>query len=106
MNDHLIAKELTYAEMFWVKGTQLTEFSYEISTLKVGKDLAANLKILKLKLFLDQHGLLTSQNLIILPGKQRHSRFLAEKEHMRLFHGGHTLMAASLAIRSTLREVA
>ena len=48
MKDHLSAKELTDAEMFWVKTTQLVEFSHEISTLKAGKELAADSKILML----------------------------------------------------------
>ena len=42
MKDYLSAKELTDVDMFWVKSTQLAEFSYEISTLKAGKELAAN----------------------------------------------------------------
>ena len=41
MKDHLSAKELTDVEMIWVKGTQLAEFSQDISTLKAGKELAA-----------------------------------------------------------------
>ena len=50
MKDHLSAKELHVidAKMFWVKFTQLAEFSHEISTLKAGKELANNLKVLKL----------------------------------------------------------
>ena len=44
MKDHLFAKELTDAEMFWVKSTQLAEFSHEISTLNAGKELTANQK--------------------------------------------------------------
>ena len=46
--DHLSAKELTDAEMFWVKTTQLAEFSHEISPLKAGKELTTNSKILML----------------------------------------------------------
>ena len=42
MKDHLSVKELTDAKMFWVKSTQLAEFSHEISMLKAGKELAAN----------------------------------------------------------------
>ena len=38
----MFAKELTDVEMFWVRGTQLAEFSHEISTLKAGKELAAS----------------------------------------------------------------
>ena len=58
MKDRLSARELTEAEMFLVKFTQLVDFSNEISTLKAGKELAANWKILKLQLFLDHCGLL------------------------------------------------
>ena len=89
MRDHLSAKELTDAEMFWVKSTQLAEFSHEISTMKTGKKLAANSKILMLQPFLYQRGLLrvegklnllnqeiTIQNLIILLGKQKFMRLL------------------------------
>ena len=45
MKDHLSAKDLTDTEMFWVKSTQLAEFSHEISTLKAGKEVDANSKI-------------------------------------------------------------
>ena len=48
MKDHLSSKELTDAETFWVKTTQLAEFSSEIFTLKAKKELAANSKILML----------------------------------------------------------
>ena len=58
MKDHLSAKELTDTEMFCVKTTQLAEFSHEISTLKAGKELTTNSKILILRPFLDQRGLL------------------------------------------------
>ena len=88
-------KELTDAETFWVKMTQLAEFSSEISTLKAKRELAANSKILMLRPFLDQHGLLrvggrlnlsnqeiSIRNPIILPGKQRLTRLLIEKEHL------------------------
>ena len=50
MKDHLCANELTDTEMFWVKKTQLAEFSSEIT----GKELTANLKILMFWAFLDQ----------------------------------------------------
>ena len=58
MKDHLSAKELTDAEMFWVKTTQLAGFSSKISTLKARKELATNSKILMLRRFFDQSGLL------------------------------------------------
>ena len=61
MKDHLSAKEFNDAEMFWVKMTQLVEFSTDISTLKDGKELAANYKILNLQPFIDQRGLLGVQ---------------------------------------------
>ena len=53
MKDDLSAKEVTDTEMIWVKTTQLAEFSHEISTLKPGKELTSNSKILKLQPFLD-----------------------------------------------------
>ena len=112
MKDHLSANELTYAEMFRVKSTQLAELSHEIFTLKAGKELAANSKILKLRLFLDQHGFLqvgdrlnlsnrefTIRNPIILLGKQKYMRLLVEKEHLTPLHAGPTLVAVSLAQR-------
>ena len=58
MKDHLSAEELTDAEMFWVKTTELAASSPEISTLKAGKELAANSRILMLQSFLDQRDLL------------------------------------------------
>ena len=58
MKDHLSARELTDAEMFWVKMTLLVEFSHEIFTLKARKELSINLKILTLRPFLDQSALL------------------------------------------------
>ena len=42
-------EELTDAEKFWVKSTQLVEFSHSISTLKAGKEIATNSKIMKLQ---------------------------------------------------------
>ena len=48
IKDNLSAKELTDDEMYWVKSTQLAEFSHEISPMKAGMELAANLKILVL----------------------------------------------------------
>ena len=63
MKDHLSVKELTDAEMFWVKSTRLAEFSHEIYTLKAGKKLTANPKILKLQALLDQRGLLVGDRL-------------------------------------------
>ena len=48
MKDHLSAKELTDAEMYWVKTTQLAKILSEISTLKAEKELAINSKFLML----------------------------------------------------------
>ena len=58
MKDHQSAKELIDAEMFWVKCTEPTELSHEISTLKAGKELAANSNIVKLQPFLHRRRLL------------------------------------------------
>ena len=90
--------------------TQLAKFSHMIFTLKAGKELAPNAKILMLQLFLDQHGLhrvggrlnisngeFAIQNSIILPRKERFTRLLIEKKHLRLLHAGPTLVAASPA---------
>ena len=92
MKYHLSVKQLTDAEMFWVKFTQLSEFSHEISTLKAGETLTVNWKISKLPSLLDQKGLLqvrgklnfsnrelSRRNPIILPGKQRWTRVLLRK---------------------------
>ena len=110
IKDHLSAKELTDAEMLWVKSTQLVEFLHEISTLKARKELTANSKILKLQPFLDQRGLLrvggrlnlsnqkfSFRSLIILSCKRKLMRFLVENEHLKPLHAGPTLVAVSLA---------
>ena len=70
MKDHLSVKELTDAEVFWVKTTQLAEFSHEISTLKARKEFAANSKILMLRPFLDQCGLLRVGGILNLSNQE------------------------------------
>ena len=69
--------------------------------MKAGKELTANSKIWKLPPFLDQLNLsnqeFASRNPIILPGKQRYTILLVEKEHLRPLHAGPKLVAGSLA---------
>ena len=106
----IICEGVTDAEVFWVNSTQLAEFSHEISTLKGGKELATDSKILMLRPFLDQRGLLrvggrlnlsnwelAIQNLIILPGKERYTRLLVEEEHLRLLHAHPMLVVPSFS---------
>ena len=89
--------------------TQLAEFSREISTLNARKELTTNSNILKVQSFPDRRGLLwvgarlnlwnskfAKRNPIILPGKQRYTRLLVEKKHLRLVHAGSMLVPASL----------
>ena len=70
MKDHLPINELTDAEMFWMKSTQLLEFSHEISIFKAGKELAASSKILSLRPFLDQRGLIRVGGRLNLPNQK------------------------------------
>ena len=90
--------------------TQVAKISCEISTLIAEKELTANSKILMLRPFLDQRGLLqvgsrlnlsnrefVLQNPIIPPGKQKITKLLIEKEQLRLLHAGPTIVATFLS---------
>ncbi len=101
--------ELTLAEELWLRDAQQSSFT-EISSLHKKAELPKDSPLLPLHPFIDDSGLVrvggrgklstlsyAIRHPIILPAKHAVTKLIVRAEHLRLVHGGATLMAASLS---------
>lgn len=104
---------------------QEQEFSDDIKSLTQNRELPRNSKLLPLRPFLDQDGIIrvggrlensdlpyTQKHAIVLPAKHRLTRLIIRDEHYRLLHAGPQALLASLrqrywplSGRNTIRSV-
>ena len=108
----LSTKELQGAERFWLKETQCAAFSIELNLLQRGKPLPRSSKLSLYRPFINGEGLLrvggtiemsklsyVKRHPVLLPRDHKVVDLLITYGHLRLLHGGPTLVAASLAQR-------
>ena len=108
----LTTEELQKSERFWIREVQHSAFSTELDTLRKGKPLPRSSKLITLRPFIDKEGLLrvggrlelsrlayAKRHPAVLPRDHRVVNLLITHEHLRLLHGGPTLVSASLAQR-------
>ncbi|XP_014835554.1 PREDICTED: uncharacterized protein LOC106913412, partial [Poecilia mexicana] len=102
-------EELGAAEMHWIKSTQESCFSSEISQLRSKQNVKVDSKIKDLKPFLDENGLISvggrlqnsdlsfrEQHPWLLPTNHKYSELLVQSCHKRVMHSG---------VRDTLTQV-
>ena len=108
----LSADELSDAERYWILIAQRELFSKELDSLKKKCPISSKSSLLSLHPTLDSHGIIraggrehNSQLLysrrspIILHGKHLLTKLIIRFEHLRLLHGGTTLVYSSLSYR-------
>lgn len=108
----LCTEEIQQAEQHWIKQTQSDNFSQEIDSLLKKKDMNRHSKLLSLKPFLDESGILrvggrlqeanwsfNQKHPYILPSKSRFSKLLIIKAHETVMHLG--LQATLNQLRET-----
>lgn len=106
----LSVDEVQHAERYWLTVAQESSFVEEMLALKVKQELPKKGPLLPLHPFLDSHGLLrvggresqsklpyARRHPIILPGNHTVTKLIVRTEHLRLLHGGPTLVSASLS---------
>ena len=108
----LTTEELKDAENYWIKFIQDTQFAKEKQIIKARNPLPSTSPLRSLNPLIDESGLLRvggrkqlsqmsyqSQHPVILHGKHPLTHLIIQAEHLRLLHGGLTLLAASLSCR-------
>ena len=108
----LSAEELYKAESYWLSVAQLDSFPHDIERLRENKNLKHSSRLMSLTPFIDELGLLRvggrQQELerpyakihpVILLGKHPITKLIIMSEHIRLMHGGPTLVHTSLSRR-------
>ena len=106
----LSVDEVQHAERYWLTVAQESSFTEEMLFLKANQELPKRGSLLPLHPFLDSHGLLrvggresqsklsySRRHPIILPGNHTVTKLIVRTEHLRLLHGGPTLVNASLS---------
>ena len=106
----LSVDEVQRAERYWLTVAQESSFTEEMLFLKANQELPKRGSLLPLHPFLDSHGLLqvggresqsklsySRHHPIILPGNHTVTKLIVCTEHLRLLHGGPTLVNASLS---------
>ena len=106
----LSVDEVQHAERYWLTVAQESSFTEEMLFLKANQELPKRGSLLPLHPFLDSHGLLrvggresqsklsySRRHPIILPGNHTVTKLIVHTEHLRLLHGGPTLVNASLS---------
>ena len=105
-------QELNHATCYWVKVIQNESWNSEIDAIKGGSRLKQTSRILTLKPFIDEAGILRvggrqentklsfdNRHPIILPSNHPLVKLLIRAEHIHLLHAGHLLTSASLSRR-------
>ena len=106
----LSVDEVQRAERYWLTVAQESSFTEEMLFLKAKQELPKRSSLLPLHPFLDSHGLLrvggresqsklpySRRHPMILPGNHTVTKLIVRTEHLRLLHGGPTLVNASLS---------
>lgn len=104
------AQDLRNALRCWTRYIQCLEFKDEIERCKAGDELLVKSKLLKLRPFVDEHGILRvggriskselpfkSKHPIILPKNNYFTKLVIEEAHRHTLHGGPTLMSTFLS---------
>lgn len=100
-NGQLCTEEIQQAEQYWIKHTQSNSFPKEMDSLMKNTNMDRHSKIISLKPFLDEYGLLrvggrlqetnwsfTQKHPYILPGNEVFSELLIRKAHEDVMHSG------------------
>ena len=112
ITSYLTTEELLWADHYWILYSQQDHFSPEIESLRLNSTIPESSSLFPLHPFIDSNGVVRvggriqnakiSYDLkhpIILHGKQPVTRLIISTEHLRLLHGGPTLVTASLSRR-------
>ena len=124
----LSVSELQVAENYWISLSQRECFCKELALLRERKEIDRSSNLISLSPMLDSHGIIrvsgrqsnlkASYNMIhpvIVHGKHHIVKLIIQTEHLRLLHGGPTLVHTSLSrkfqiiggrrfIRDTIRQ--
>lgn len=103
------AHDLNVALVKWTKYVQYTSFKEDIDRIKAGEELLMRSKLIKLRPFIDNDGLLrvggrlskselvfSAKHPIILPKKNYFTKLIIERAHKYTLHGGPTSMSSFL----------
>ena len=106
----LTVEELNAAEAIWILDAQIQHFQSEIEALQRNRNVAGDSNLLPLHPFIDSNGLLrvggrvknsefaySQRHPIILHGRHPLSNLIIASEHVRLLHGGPSLVSSSLS---------
>ena len=105
-------QELVTAENYWFSYSQRCCFEEEVKWLKSNKAILSNSPLISLHPFLDSDGVLrvfgrvqksklayAAMHPVILSGKHQLTKLIIRSKHVRLLHGGLTLVVSSLSAR-------